>query len=459
MKIPNIIKTISKALKEQNAKAIVVGGSVRDHFLQLPIKDYDIEVYGLNSIEQLEEILSLYGKVNLVGKSFGVLKFVYQNQEYDFSFPRTENKVAKGHRGFDVKCDGEMSFKQASIRRDFTINAMGYDIEKEEFLDPYGAKEDMEKKLLRHIDDSSFVEDPLRVYRAIQFCARFEYKLDTKTFKLCQDIIDRDEFIELPKERVYTEFQKLLLKSNSPSIGFELIKKLDILKYYPELKAIVGIPQSPRWHPEGDVWVHTMLAIDKMAELKTGDNKRDLKLMFAVLCHDFGKATHTQIEEDRISAKGHELAGVEPTKRFLYRLTDEHKFIDSVALLVEYHMVPSQYFRNRAKNKTIRKLSTKIDIKELVIVARADFLGRTTPESLSGVYKAGDWLLKKAKELDVYNRPPKALIQGRDLISLGLKPSKEFKSILNRVYDEQLNGKISTYIEAIDFVKNENLVG
>ena len=458
MQIPEIIKTISKALKKQNAKAIVVGGSVRDHFLELPIKDYDIEVYGLDSIEQLEEILSQYGKVNLVGKSFGVLKFSYQNQEYDFSFPRTENKIAKGHKGFDIRCDGKMSFQQASIRRDFTINAMGYDIEKDEFIDPFGAKEDMKKRVLKHIDDSSFIEDPLRVYRAIQFCARFEYKLDDKTFRLCKDIVNRGELSELPKERVYTEFQKLLLKSLKPSIGFKLIRDLGILRYYPELEAIIDIPQSPIWHPEGDVWTHTMLAIDKMAELKTGDSKRDLKLMFAVLCHDFGKATHTQITPDKISAKGHELAGVEPTKRFLYRLTNEHKFIDDIAKLVEYHMVPSQYFQNGAKDKTIRKLSTKIDIKELVAVARADFLGRTTQESLSGVYRAGDWLLQKAKELDVYNSPPKPIIQGRDLISLGLKPSKEFKTILNRIYSEQLDGNISTYSEAIDFVKNKNLV-
>jgi len=456
MQIPNIIKTISKTLKRKNAKAIIVGGGVRDHFLQLPIKDYDIEVYGLDSIRELEEILGKYGKVNLVGKSFGVLKFNYQNQEYDFSLPRRERKIAQGHRGFDIKCDGMMSFKEASKRRDFTINAMGYDIEEQKFIDPFGAKEDIESKTLRHIDNNSFVEDPLRIYRAIQFCARFGYKLADETVKLCQDMVSSGELEELPKERVYVEFQKLLLKSPKPSIGFELMRELGVLRYYPELKNLIGIPQEPKWHPEGDVWTHTLMAIDKMAELKRGDKKEDLKLLFAVLCHDFGKATHTQIKPDKISAWGHELAGVELTKKFMYRLTNEHDFIKDIAILVKYHMIPTQYFNNRVKNRTIRKLSTKIDIENLVTVARADFLGRTTPQALSGKYPAGDWLLQKAKELGVTNNPPKPLIQGRDLIALGLSPSKEFKTILDEVYTKQLNGDINTYEEAIDFLYSIN---
>jgi len=455
MKLPEIIKTISKAIREKNGRAIVVGGSVRDYFLNLPIKDYDIEVYGLDSLFELEKILSRYGKVKAVGKKFGILKLIHRGEEYDFSFPRTENKISKGHRGFEVFCNGKMDFKEASIRRDFTINAMGYDIEKNEFLDPFNAKEDIKKRLLRHINDSSFIEDPLRIYRGVQFCARFGFELDKSTFKLCKNMVERDELLELPKERVYEEFKKLLLKSDKPSIGFELMRELDILKYFPELKAIVGVPQNPRWHPEGDVWTHTLLAVNKMAQMKKGEEKRDLKLMFATLCHDLGKATHTQIKPDRISARGHELAGVEPTKKFLYRLTDEHKFINSIALLVEYHMAPSKYFRNRVKNKIIRRLSTKVDIEELVAVARADFLGRTTPESKRGVYSAGDWLLLKAKELDVYNAPPKPIIRGRDLISLGLSPSKEFKSILNQIYSKQLDGKINNQKEALSYLKSK----
>ena len=453
MKLPKIIKIISKELLEKNAKAIVVGGSVRDHFLELPIKDYDVEVYGLEKIEELETILAQYGSVNLVGKSFGVLKFVHEGEEYDFSFPRIEEKIGEGHRGFDVTCDGTLSFKEASLRRDFTVNAIGYDIEKKAFIDPYRAKDDLKTKTLRHINDKTFIEDPLRVYRAVQFCARFNYVLADDTFRLCKNMVEQGMLEELAKERVYIEFKKLLLKSPKPSIGFELMRKLGMLKYYPELEAIIDVPQSPIWHPEGDVWVHTLMCVDKMTTLKTADEKHDLKMMFAILCHDLGKATHTQITPEKISAIGHELAGLEPTESFLYRLTDEHDFIKSILPLVEHHLAPSIYYRGKAKNGTIRRLSTKVNIEELVTVARADFLGRTTKESLSGIYKAGDWLLKKAKELDVYNVPPTPLLKGRDLISLGLKPSVEFKKILNRVYELQLEGKVSSEEEAISYVK------
>jgi tRNA nucleotidyltransferase (CCA-adding enzyme) len=449
MKLPKILQILSSKLSKNSAKAIVVGGSVRDHFLELPIKDYDIEVYGLDTIEELEAILKQYGSVNLVGKSFGVLKFVYKGEEYDFSFPRLEQKVSDGHRGFNITCNGTLSYEEASLRRDFTINAMGYDIEEKVFLDPYEAKADIKSKTLRHINLKTFKEDPLRVYRAVQFCARFSYTLADETFQLCYEMVEEGALEFLAKERVYMEFKKLLLKSPQPSVGFELMRKLGILKYYPELEAIIGVPQPPKWHPEGDVWVHTLMSVDKMVMFKTADEKYNLKMMFAILCHDLGKATHTQITPQKISAIGHEKAGLEPTKSFLYRLTDEHNFINSILPLVEYHLLPSIYYRGKAKSSTIRRLSTKVNIEELVTVARADFLGRTTKESLSGFYKAGDWILEKAKELDVSNEPPKPLVQGRDLIALGIEPSKKYKILLDSVYNEQIQGNIVNKKDAI----------
>ncbi len=268
MKIPKILKTISQILKNRQAKAIIVGGSVRDHFLELPIKDYDVEVYGLERLEELETILAQYGSVNLVGKSFGVLKFTYEGEEYDFSFPRTEEKVGVGHRGFEVEVNGALAYGEASKRRDFTLNALGYDIENDEFLDPFGGLQDMEQKRLRHIDDETFVEDPLRLYRAVQFSARFGYTLADETFVLCQKMVSEGMLEELPKERIYVEWQKLLLKSPKPSIGFELMRKLGITKrYFPELHALIDVPQSPQWHPEGDVWIHTMMTVDEMANI------------------------------------------------------------------------------------------------------------------------------------------------------------------------------------------------
>jgi len=457
MKLPKILKIISKQLQKLDAKVIVVGGAVRDHFLKLPIKDYDIEVYGLQNMKELEIILSRYGSVNFVGKSFGVLKLIYENKEYDFSFPRLESKVSSGHRGFNVKVDGNLDFKTAAKRRDFTINAMGYDIEEKTFLDPFDGMKDMKVNELKHIDDKTFIEDPLRVYRAVQFCSRFEYTLANSTFVLCKIMVKKGMLEELAKERIYVEFTKLLLKSLKPSIGFKLMRKLGMLYSFPELEALIGVPQSPKWHPEGDVWVHTLMSVDAMAHLcslkSLSDSKQYLKYMFAILCHDLGKATHTTVDEDgNIRSIGHEKSGIELSKSLLYRLMDEHEFINAVVLLVEHHMKPSQFYRDKAKSSTIRRLATKVNIEELVLVAKADFLGRTTEESLVGVYYAGDWLLEESKKLKVLTKPLEYLLQGRDLITLGLKPSAKFKTILDDVYNKQLDGEISSKSKALEYV-------
>ena len=463
MKLPEIIETISNLLVKENAKAIVVGGSVRDHFLKLPSKDYDIEVYGLENMDQLEEVLGKYGSVNLVGKSFGVLKFTHEGEEYDFSFPRTESKVGEGHRGFNVETDGNMTFEMAAKRRDFTMNALGYDVVEKRFLDPFSGLDDIKQKKLRHIDDETFIEDPLRVYRAVQFCARFEFDLSEETFILCKRMIADGMLEELAKERVYLEFAKLLLKSPKPSRGFELMRELGILRYFPELEALMGVVQSPKWHPEGDVWIHTMMCVDAMVselvirnEKLRIDEKQKLKFMFAILCHDLGKATHTTIDEDgRIRAIGHEKAGLVPTKSFMYRLTDEHDFIESVLPLVEHHLKPSQFYAAKSKAPAIRRLATKVNIEELVIVAKADFLGRTTEEALTGDYKAGEWLLEQSKHLEVLTKPLDNVLQGRDLISLGLEPSPQFKIILDEVYALQMDGEITTKEEAIVYLKKK----
>lgn len=453
MIIPKILQTISKRLKAENAKAIIVGGSVRDYYLDISAKDFDIEVYGLGTLEVLEEILKTFGRVELVGKSFGVLKFIHKGVEYDFSFPRTEVKIAKGHKGFSCQIDGNYTYEKAARRRDFTVNAMGYDIEEKSFLDPFDGRADMKAKILRHIDDETFVEDPLRIYRGVQFCARFGYEMDVKTKELCSIMIANGALEELPKERVYEEFKKLLLKAKKPSIGFELMREIGVLKQFPELEALIGVEQEKKWHPEGDVWIHTMMAIDAMTGLFTGDEKRDLMLMYAELCHDFGKPSTTKVIDGRIRALGHARAGLEPTKNFMLRLTNEQDFIDKILPLVDYHLSPSMLYHDKSSKAAVRRLSTKVNIEDLVLVAKADFLGRTTKEALAGDYLAGEWLLEMAKSLDVVNSAPKMLLQGRDLIALGLKPSREFKEILNKVYEMQLDGEVGTLEEAVDVAK------
>ncbi len=453
MKIPEILYKISKQLSSQDAKAIIVGGSVRDYFLHLVVKDYDIEVYGLESIDELEELLKSFGYVKLVGKSFGVLKFVFEKKEYDFSFPRHEKKNGVGHKGFDVVSDGFMEFKEAAKRRDFTINSMGYDIESGKFLDPYGGRLDIEKKVLRFVDAKTFVEDPLRVYRGVQFCARFDFQMEKETFKLCSFVVENGELEELAKERVFDEIKKLLLKSKKPSIGFELFRELGVLKYFPELEAIIGVEQEPKWHPEGDVWIHTMMCVDEMQGLLSADDEKNIMFMLAILCHDFGKPDTTKEIDGRIRALGHEASGIKPTESFLKRVTNETNLINSILPLVKYHLAPSQFFTQNSSDKAIRKLATKVNLEELELVARADFLGRTTKESLSRDYKAGEWFLKKASKLKVRKKPLEKLLLGRDLIDLGFSPSSEFSKILDDIYQMQLEGLVNDKNEALEIVK------
>jgi tRNA nucleotidyltransferase (CCA-adding enzyme) len=391
MKIPKILQSISDKLNTLDAKAIIVGGSVRDHFLGLEIKDYDIEVYGLKSVDELEKVLKEYGKVKLVGKSFGVLKFVYDGFEYDFAFPRREVKSGAGHKGFDVVSDGFMSYKEAAKRRDFTINAMGYDIQKDQFLDPFGGMDDIKNRVLRHIDDKTFVEDPLRLYRGIQFCARFEYKMDDKTKELCKIMTREGELDELPKERVFEEFKKLLLKAKKPSIGFKLLKEFNTLDYFPELFFID--------------WDTTMRDLDRLTY-------RDLRLKLAILTLSLDKKS---------------------IESFLHRLSDEVKLIEDVISLTE-----GCKFVQNSSNLTdtdIRRLSTMVTI-----------------ETLSKICE-NKTILEDAKRLGVLTQAPKQLLQGRDLIALGYKPSEEFSKILDRVYQLQISGEIRDKEEALEFVK------
>jgi tRNA nucleotidyltransferase (CCA-adding enzyme) len=484
-----------------------VGGAVRDMVMGREVKDYDIEVYGLENLEQLEAVLSAFGKVNQVGKSFGVVKLKAGEREYDFSFPRTEQKNGKGHRGFIVNVNGDLSFKDAARRRDFTINAIGYDILSGEMLDPFDGLQDIQYKVLRHIEDETFVEDPLRVYRAVQFAARFGFEVEQGTAVLCKRMVAEGSLEELPKERVFEEWKKLLLKAPKPSAGFELMCKWGITqRYFPELHALIGVPQDPRWHPEGDVWVHTLLSMDAMTSMLNSEElrvkseewgeKKCLKLLFSVLCHDFGKPLTTTIEFEngevvtwqefkkndksvsqethtntlhsslftlhsikRIRAIGHEKAGIEPARSFLYRLTNEHDFIESILPLVEHHLKPSQFFAQEAKAGAIRRLATKVNIEELVLVAEADYLGRGNGEQ--GVeksrYPAGEWLLERASKLQVKENPLTPLIQGRDLIAMGLKPSPRFKEILEEVYQLQMDGVFESKEDAKAYIEQKLL--
>ena len=441
-KIPSILEDILKDLQKIGAIPILVGGSVRDFFLNIPIKDYDIEIFGIDSLEIIQKSLEKFGSVKLVGKSFGVLTLRVDEYDFDFALPRIEKKIGNTHQDFEIITNANLSFKEAAIRRDFTINAIGYDFCTKDFLDPFDGLNDLKNRVLKHIDDKTFIEDSLRVYRAVQFSARFDFSLDEKTFELCQKIVQNNELYFLPKERIYEEFKKLFLKSSKPSIGFELLKDLGVLKYFPELKALIACVQDQVYHPEGDVWIHTMMCLDELARILKEENIEDeyrkLYLFYGILCHDLGKPFCTKEINGKITSHKHESLGIEPTISFLSKLTNEKKFIEIVCSLVKNHLTPFQLYLAESSLKAIKRLSLKVNIEDLCLVCLADCLGRTIKDK-EKCPKATSWLLDKAKELDIHNEPIKALVQGKDLIELGFKPSKEFKEILDFAFDLQLD--------------------
>ncbi len=259
--LPKNLTTVLDKIVSHGGKPIVVGGSVRDYFLKIPCSDYDVEVYGIGNLEDLETILKNFGTVDFVGKSFGILKLSIENTIYDFSFPRTENKIGIGHKKFEVSIDSDLSFEEASQRRDFTINSIGFDYIKKEFLDPFSGIKDIENKLLKHIDDKSFIEDPLRVYRAVQFCGRFLLTIDKNTKKLCDSLVKSEDFKTLSKERIFNEYEKLLLHSKKPSIGLEFLSELNIINLSDKL----------------------VNNIDEMVHYKTENYKENIVLMFYFL--------------------------------------------------------------------------------------------------------------------------------------------------------------------------------
>lgn len=451
--LPLSLEPVITTLLDHELCPVVVGGYVRDAFLKIDSKDIDIEVFGVETLEELEQLLSGFGKVNSVGKSFGVLKLQLQDYEIDFSIPRQELKTAKGHKGFEVYLDASLTFKEAARRRDFTINAMGYDLRSQTLLDPFHGVQDLKNGCLTMVERASFVEDPLRLYRAVQFAARFELEVSAALSDLAMEMVAKGMLKELPKERIFEEIKKLLLKSKKPSVGFELMRKWQMLQDFPELYALQGVPQDPVYHPEGDVWVHTMMVVDVMSRLHTGDQKRDLYLSLSALCHDLGKADTTEVADGRVRAIGHEISGLALSSSFIARLSDEQALLEKILPLVKNHLKPLQFYRQGAKSAAIRRLSTQVNIEDLVILAEADFLGRTTPEALAGHFEAGKWLLEKAKALNVSQNAPVPFLQGRDLIDAGLKPSKAFKAILQESYSLQLEGKIVDYKEALRWLK------
>jgi tRNA nucleotidyltransferase (CCA-adding enzyme) len=433
-------------------KPILVGGFVRDHFTGHPTNDLDIELYGVNSIEAVEALLRPFGKLNLIGKSFGVLKLSYEGYSIDFAPPRTESKAGFGHKGFNVAWQSDIDFTAAARRRDFTINAIGYDPLTQTLLDPFGGIEDLANKRLVCVDPETFIDDPLRVLRAVQFAARFDLTCDKQLLYLCRDMISKGALEELPKERIFEEIKKLLLQSSKPSHGFTLLREMNGLTFFSPLDQLDMTPQDPASHPEGSVWNHTLMSLDTMATMRSGKWRDDIALMLTMLLHDIGKPNTTLIENELLNAPKHAEIGVEIAQTWLLRITEDKDLIEQILPLVRYHGWPRKLYRSHASDSDILRLSTHVCIRDLICVAKADFFGREFVGKIPEHFKAGEWLYERAKTLGVLSEAPKPLLMGRDLIALGFIPSESFKIILDRAYEAQLNQEINTTEEALTWI-------
>jgi len=449
--IPEKVVAIAKAVRDMKGRALLVGGCVRDLLMQREPKDWDLEVYGIEP-SNLRTLLDRFGQVNVVGEAFTVYKL---GPTLDVSLPRRERKSGRGHKAFIIEGDPSMSFEEAARRRDFTVNAILEDPLTGEVIDSFDGRADIERQVLRAVSTDTFAEDSLRVLRAAQLAARFEFKIDPETVALCRRI----DLSDLPAERVWGEIEKLLMRARRPWIGLHLLRELGaIAQLFPEIEALVDVPQDKEWHPEGDVFVHTALVADRAREVIDGlPYAKQVTVMLAALAHDFGKPATTEFVDGRLRSRGHEEAGVAPTKSFLDRLNihtlDGYDVRGQVIALVRDHLKPGEFFKKREEvgDGAFRRLARKCELDLLYRVAKADSLGRNTeelPREKWFTSEAQEWFIQRAKELEVEQQPPAPILLGRHLLELGLEAGPRVGEITKAVYEMQLDGRVQTLDDA-----------
>jgi len=457
---------ISSRVQERGGMVLVVGGFVRDLVMKslgqdLSPKDVDIEVYGLE-MSELKEVLSEFGNINEVGEQFGVLKL----GDLDIAIPRSDSKKGAGHKGFEVKGDSKMQIREACKRRDLTINALALNPLTGEVIDAVGGLDDLINKKIRAVDPETFKDDPLRVLRVMQFAGRFGFSLDDETKEICKELVRNGSLKELSIERFEEEWKKLLLKSERPSVGLEVARDIELISYYPELQALIDCPQEHDWHPEGDVWTHTLMVLDEASKISRRENldaKKSLVLLLSALCHDMGKPATTEVKEikgvERITAYSHEEAGLEPARSFLQSIHISNEVIDEVLPLVVSHLFPTTY-NDKITDAAVRRLAKKLapaSMKSLVLLGEADVHGRgywddqpnAIPEAKKwDNYPSGSLLLSHVDRLpDISTTSPKTVkyMTGKHLIQLGLNPKmgKKFGEILSELEKAQEENRIT----------------
>jgi tRNA nucleotidyltransferase (CCA-adding enzyme) len=419
-------------------------------------KDIDIEVHGITDPEALKKSLRKVAVVNEVGMAFGVLKMKVNGEEFDISLPRADSKPGDGHRGFDTGFEESVDEVAAFGRRDFTINAMGFDPETEELVDPFGGSADLAAGILRHPTDA-FDESPVRVLRAVQFAARFEFDIAPETLARARSL--RNEFNRIPIESVWGEFDKLFTKGRSISRGLQALYDLGWEGHFPELAAIRDIPQEPEWHPEGAVHVHSALSGDAAVRIADRDNLDDesrLLVVLAATVHDLGKADHTYLTDDgKITSTNHEVEGVKHVRAFLKSIGASAALRDKVCPIVREHMcthssdkIPSHAAVARMLRRLEGDNGRGPTIYDWARVVEADLSGRTLGD-MKGKTEAWVEIAEKVKA------KMKPILRGEHLVAAGLKPTPEFGVIIRESIEAQDNGEFTDLDGATEWLKRK----
>ncbi len=416
-----------------------VGGAVRDKLLYQNIKskDHDYLVTGI-PYNELSKMLKQFGKVDLVCRSFGVIKFTQfkdgEQKTFDITLPRKEYSVGSGHKDFEVDFDSGLHIETDLQRRDFTINAMALSLENDILIDPLDGQTDLQNKQIRMVYPNSFADDPLRMLRAIQFAARFEFEIEDETYKA---LVKYAHLINtVSAERIAEEFNKLLELSEKPSIGFRLMQKTGLLKeILPELELCVDVEQPGGFH-KYDVFEHTMYVIDAAP--------KNLTIRLAALFHDINKPQHRRLVDKGATFYGHEMSAGKTAKSVMSRLRYSNELIKDVKMLVERHM-----FTVDVTPKGLRRLIRQVGVDlifDLLTLRRADVTGLGMDNSTDDIDRFESDIQKEIDSKAPFSLKDVAL-NGNDLIKMfDLNPGKQVGDILNYLMEKvldnpQLNNK------------------
>lgn len=440
-----------------------VGGFVRDTIMGRPTGEVDLLV-ARRSVDEITARLGPHGRIDLVGRSFGIVKFTTEGRTYDIALPRRD--VAKAaptrrHRDFDVAFDPSLPVEKDLERRDFRCNSLALRLKDGLLIDPFDGLADIRARRLRLTNRLAFPEDPLRVLRAARFASVLEFEVDPEIYEVSKEI----DLLGLSLERINEELFKMLLNSARPGVGLEELFKLGALRQlFPELYKLTLSIQDSLFHPERDaaghhtVWRHTELAVDQAAALArlTGlDQGRKLALLLAALYHDVGKPATAQWEYKRgrmaITNNGHDLASERITRKAFARLRifswNGYPLRKTVPVLIRTHHRLSEIWLNRrvVTKKAFNRLAAEVggEIELLVYLDAADRAGRRQ-KLVEKLDPQARWQLRKFEELNVSRETIAPLIMGRDLIKLGVAPGPDMGKVLKRLYRLQLDNAFET---------------